>query len=667
MDDRLSVWLRKWYPRDVLMPLEKESKRPAFSHKNENWSWYRYLTKRKNDDVGILLVDICVIDVDCRSVAKALEDRFAVLKKVPCEDTKKGCHYFFSRSEKADVEGYYDGIKQKNSQIDFKTICSNGTSGLVVVTPSLGKSWRKEKAPWTCYPDGRLPEIPDDLLEHIGRASHTPVTCQLRFVVDGETRDIENCNVMAGSAYLDIFIRDPFSHDRREPIHIVPIPDCRATVFDDMYHVCATGELRLTQSEILKSSPAQFRKRIEAICRLADFMGMPTRYDKFFRCPYGYLWSCVRLHDISGCLSAVSLVESSWRFHLGMRPTKADWQHLLIEVTTDLAKKIRYKPIETAFRESLLFYQRPSMSSVFEKGSCTIRSDPTNIESSFPSIIDTILRTAPACVMLAGGSVLGEIAKNCSRGTDYDFFLFGVDAERASNILDGIAGLSKVKEIHRSEYAITFRTGELIFQIITKLFRNPAEILHGFDISACKIGLYIDERNRRNLLATPSWVESMKHRAIWVDDRTWSRSSAIRLCKYYCKGFDVLIPGLVRKALDKSIDMRRRDLNSFEGISLLFAMEFQLHNHKSREDVRTRISLTSLENMVLTKMKRHSDCDYTTFMKTTRFLSSWWSWLSSRNVVERSDVLVWSSPKTGTAICGTFAQSPSNLKDILLL
>ena len=362
MEEKLASWLRKHYPRDILMPLEKGVKRPSFPHKNESWSWYRYLTRKKaGGDVGILLIDLCVIDVDCHSVADALEDKFEILKAVPCEETTKGRHFYFSRSEKANVDGFYDAIKPKNARIDFKTRCSNGTSGVVAVAPSTGKTWRKDRAPWESFPGGEIPEIPDDLLEHVGRARHSPISCSLNFVVDGEVRHIESCNLMAGSAYIDIFVRDPLDCMKSESRIAIPVPNCRATTFDEMLHACAYGELNLTQAEVMNSSPGEFRQRIATICELADFFGMPTRYDQIFRAPYGYLWGCVRLHELSRSLNAVSIVESVWRSKLGTCvETERAWRKLVVEVTRDLANKIHYQPMQ-APQDCFLFYKRPSI------------------------------------------------------------------------------------------------------------------------------------------------------------------------------------------------------------------------------------------------------------------------------------------------------------------
>lgn len=670
MEKNLSTWLRRYFPRDILMPLKPGTKSPLFAHRDGRWSWYSYLTNQRGRDVGILLVDLCVIDIDCQSVAAILESKFAILANVPCEDTEKGCHYFFARSSKADVDGYYDGWRQRNPKIDLKTICSNGTSGLLSVTPSRGKKWREGRAPWQCCPDGQLAYIPDELLLQVGRAQHEPISCHFKFLMDGTTRTIDNCNFLSGSAYLDIFLRDPLSttnesNEAMDETNIcVPFPSpYRAEVFDDLYNVCATGSMRLKQTDIERMSPQEFRARTEAVCNLADFMALPMRYDRIFRPPYGNLWSSVRLHEISKTLCASALIEKDWKYHLGTQtPQDDEWQKYVVEVTSELAAKTRYQSIQIG--QCCLFPERPLMSSVFVEGDMTICVDNMKL----PSIVETILCKARGHILLAGGSVLGKLAIDCLMGADYDFFLYNIDEQDAMSILNNVTALPDVVETFRSKHAISFRTDKIIFQIITKLFNNPAEILLGFDIPACKVGIYRDTENLQHVLATPSWVECMRHRAISIDETQWSRSSAVRYCKYYCKGFDVFLPGLIRSALDKSVDFQR-DLNCFDGISLLFALEQHLEMRLKRTDM--RVSRVLLEKVILTKMRGHCVCDYMTLVKTTRireFLATFWSRLTSRphdiiKVDQRPIVL--SKASYNRPICGTFTLSPIRIEDIL--
>lgn len=670
------------------MPLQNGTKSPAFAHKNGRWSWYSYLTKQTNRDVGVLLVDLCVVDVDCHNIAATLEAKFAILNCVPCEITEKGRHYFFARSDKADIDGYYDGARQKNSKVDFKSVCWNGTSGLLVVTPSSGKTWRKGRAPWECFPNGQLPPIPDELLLQIGRAQHEPINCVLEFPGDGATRVINNCNFLAGSAYLDIFLRDPLPNmalESDQSIVRVPFPtQYRGEVFDDVYRVCVTGMMRVTQIEVETMSTRDFRAKTEAICNLADFLALPSKYDRIFRPPYGCLWSIVRLHEISRKLCSSALIESAWRFHLGtlisddhkcvgdiINGSEDEWHPFLISITPDVAAKIKYRSVHS-IQQCRLFPERPPISSVFIEGASTIHTDIPGL--ILPSIVETILRKGRGQMILAGGSVLGKIAKECLPGADYDFFLYGIEEEHANFILKYIGDLPEVSETSRSEHAVSFRTADIIFQIITRLFRNPAEILLGFDIPACRVGIHIDIHNCRHVWATPSWVECMRCRAIWIDETLWSTSSAVRLCKYYCKGFDVFLPGLTRTAFNHSIKLHQ-ELNRFDGISLLFAMEHQLHwKYRRGAEINKRISRMWLEKFILTSMRGHCVCDYMTVIKTTKirdFLMSFWSSFTSN--VKRHKIraggdlrpVIWSRPRYDRPICGTFVLSPAQVEDIL--
>ena len=91
------------------------------------------------DDVGILLYDLCVIDVDTVHAADALEAAFPELAHVPMEVTARGRHYLFARSPLADAHGYFAGAAQRTPSIDFKSRAWGGGSGFLVVAPSAHK------------------------------------------------------------------------------------------------------------------------------------------------------------------------------------------------------------------------------------------------------------------------------------------------------------------------------------------------------------------------------------------------------------------------------------------------------------------------------------------------------------------------------------------------
>ena len=52
----------------------------------------------KDSDLGLLLYDMCVVDVDTKEKAAELEQRFPELRKAPAVSTARGMHYYFARS-----------------------------------------------------------------------------------------------------------------------------------------------------------------------------------------------------------------------------------------------------------------------------------------------------------------------------------------------------------------------------------------------------------------------------------------------------------------------------------------------------------------------------------------------------------------------------------------
>lgn len=99
---------------------------------------------------------------DDEATAECYETEFPELCEAPMEKTRKGRHYFFERPKFADEEGFFDGARQQGDQpVDFKSKCSTGTAGLVVVCPSANKTW--VRPPWAHAPK----EISRALLERV--------------------------------------------------------------------------------------------------------------------------------------------------------------------------------------------------------------------------------------------------------------------------------------------------------------------------------------------------------------------------------------------------------------------------------------------------------------------------------------------------------------------
>ncbi|PNH01429.1 hypothetical protein TSOC_012684 [Tetrabaena socialis] len=159
----LKAWLRLDFPEDLLMPVVAGSKTPLYCHKDGAWSWDLFdKHMRAVDDVGILLRSLCVADFDDVPTALAFEKAFPELLEAPMEETMKGRHYFFRRPDFCDAEGYFDGARQVSGvNVDFKSVCTSGTSGLICVCPSTGKVW--VRPPWEHAPKDISRELLDSI------------------------------------------------------------------------------------------------------------------------------------------------------------------------------------------------------------------------------------------------------------------------------------------------------------------------------------------------------------------------------------------------------------------------------------------------------------------------------------------------------------------------
>jgi hypothetical protein len=153
-------------------------------------------------------------------------------------------------------------------------------------------------------------------------------------------------------------------------------------------------------------------------------------------------------------------------------------------------------------------------------------------------------------LLLAGGFITNSIIYYDSP-TDLDFFIYGLSEADANNKLDSlIAALNQILQhiwITRSKNSVTI-TGQLRndepfhnvkIQFILRLYRTPAEILHGFDIDCCGAGY-----DGTNVWLTERAVGALKDMVNIVDFDRMSPSYEARLAKYMARGFSVYVPEL---------------------------------------------------------------------------------------------------------------------------
>jgi hypothetical protein len=150
-------------------------------------------------------------------------------------------------------------------------------------------------------------------------------------------------------------------------------------------------------------------------------------------------------------------------------------------------------------------------------------------------------------VMIAGGSI-ATIIQNLSMCkpvttddiNDLDFFLYGLSPEQCHNKIEYLITQIKANypdsSLIRTQYAITL-VDKNKFQIILCSYDTPSQILHSFDIGACKAGIY----DNFKFITTKLGLYCLEHRITIVDPRYHSNNYAKRLIKYFDRGYSVVL------------------------------------------------------------------------------------------------------------------------------
>ena len=501
------------------MPVRRGEKSPMFRHKNGAWTWACFDRARAkhmpNNDICIILQDLCVVDVDTRELEKDMEERFPVLTRVAKERTAKGAHYWFSRSPEADRDGYFDCHGARVHGVDFKTRCRNGTGGVVVVAPSTNKTWVRQPDESNVLP------IPLDILDAVAVPAHAAVTRNFVFLDgDGEPAAM-TVRHLARFSYFEPFL-DGETFDPAEPI---PVPVDRAA-FEMMMGVLSTGQL-----DEENPTPAKLR----AAVRAADILGLDGEAARrlIVGLPFCQADMYASWPDMWRALHA----ERVWR----CTPPAERAGPLLRDITED----ITYQPLPRD-DERWLF---PGVPTHHEPLTTAMRapSSPQALLDELPGFVRGIMERYP--VVLAGGSVLGLLTG--IESSDYDLFPVMDSDEEASAMVEEVrASLGPEAIVKQTGCAVTIIVDDIICQIVLRLYSCPDEVMSGFDIAPCKAGLWIDrETGQPRVGATPSWFEGVRRWAFAVDLSCWSGANVARTIKYVAKGFDAMLPGLRRAVL----------------------------------------------------------------------------------------------------------------------
>jgi hypothetical protein len=496
-------------------------KRPAYKHANGEWTWEKYKDD-KTTEVGVLLNDLCVVDVDDHTLAAELELKFPILTTVPRESTRKGMHYFFRRSDLADKGGYYDSRSPVIPSVDFKTRCQNRTRGFVVTTPSTDKEWID--APW----DVSLPIIPDDLLAAVALPTHRPVNATLKFDDGSTLQFVDSTLISRCIAFQPVF-------DDSDTCDNLPVIGFPRDAFLDMVDIIELGR----PTHILST------KQLETTAELSRYVGVAPEDARHFDIDHPASFAPGMRDLVDLCPDAAACVYVARDAEVVLQPVISGVKYVPIRVVGNDTRWLFHDEISPGWHTiKKVFYENEDLA--------------TRGWNTLPPIVRKMLDRNPGHVMLAGGSAVSLASPHVSEGSDYDLFVFGTDAEGANKIVWDAMEIARYHDpdcvMAKTGSAVTFYVidgAKIVIQIILKLYASPADVLSSFDISVCQVGLWRDAAKSLQFMGTEMWHVSMRHLFFWVDPATfaWSTSSVMRIFKYYAKGFDIFFPGLKRAAL----------------------------------------------------------------------------------------------------------------------
>jgi hypothetical protein len=583
---RLAALFREQWPHDVLMPVKPGTKHPIFVFRHGSWTWAKFdkfLEGYAEEDVCVLLRDLIVVDVDSVEQARKLEERFPCLLEAPAERTRKGMHYFFARSVRADADGYYDGAGQRERGVDFKTVCRTGTGGVLVLAPSEGKAWVRD--PWSAS----IEEIPDDLLDAVAVPHHRTLAARLAFCPESEERE-------------ELLVETPFLHlmkyfepltsgelGEREPF---PVP-CSRAAFEELLYAIEHDDLRPA-----RATRALLRSVVEA----ADKLMLNARVTRRIR--LGTPRRRVDAEEACAAWSDAHVAERAWRQGLA-----AGGDAVLLDVDEALSQATRYVPLPRDDRwlmhapdghhEALRASEphaaaRPPPPRAGEPVVRPRELDSGLIGTCVPAPVLAILRAYPGRIVLAGGAALALLSWHVRPGSDYDLFVVGMDEREATDALahirrdfmDGVGlGLGVgLHGVHRTRNAVTLTCGHgVTVQVVLRLHASLADVLLSFDVPPSKVAVYHDPaRGGYAARCAPSWVPAMRHLAFPLDGANWGRAGVARTFKYQYKGFGVFLPGCRRVAVrapsrdPPGTRSRRGPRAATRGVAGLFHVEREL-------------------------------------------------------------------------------------------
>lgn len=533
--DVLEKYLVENYPNDVLMPVRRGSKAPAFPHSGGRWSFESW-KQVKNDcswsDACVVLNRLCVVDVDSEEANNKLLARFpSALANAPVEKTLRGFHYWFIRPDFADDLGYFDGAAQREKGIDFKSVYSNGTGGIIVVSPSDGRTWVTGRELWETPPF----HMPFELLDAVAAPKVPLASCVMR-CVDGELVEARRSRFVTISSYFEPVLSGEFSADG------FPVP-LLSSVLRDL--IALVDQRRLPES-IGNTSPEDVDKWIAEIATAGDLIGLP------------------RVSLESAINNEVVLVDIWARKVLPVqtRVCREEVESFLLTRDAVLVRVPDSLVLEHLPRTIIdtwgLFSDDDSVDEPVDDSVLSISSPPgPRFGKSLPSEVARMMEKHSDTLVAAGGFVAGAVLDHAAPGSDIDLFIHSCTTVEADEILAEFMLMTGSTFVCATMNAVTLameRPGggaPLAVQLIRSINTCRAEILANFDFSPCKVLARSVGEGNFVVECLPSFIGSARNMAFVVDFVKWNSASCFRVLKYCAKGFDVILPGVTSETREK--------------------------------------------------------------------------------------------------------------------
>lgn len=173
----------------------------------------------------------------------------------------------------------------------------------------------------------------------------------------------------------------------------------------------------------------------------------------------------------------------------------------------------------------------------------------------YPQFVDVDMSN----IFIAGGCISNIIIGYNIR-TDIDLFIYGLEIDeiplRIVKLVDDLRINNYTGRTIKTTTATTICISggddddDTCIQIIHRAYQSPSEVIHGFDIGSCSVGILFNEGK---VIMTNLGRVSLEYRINIIDTLKRGLAYETRLSKYACRNFDIVVPNLDVEKLNNNL------------------------------------------------------------------------------------------------------------------